>query len=912
MKKFAAGLLVLVAGWGNAQSLPDAVNFPGPELVPSGNSTWFVQDVETMDGVSALQSGAIGNGQRSTIEGSVEGPGTLIFYWKVESEGPDYFRFRVDDVEVARISGNQPWSRYEVELVESRTYNVSWSYEKDGSVASYRDAAWLDSISLGNFELSASRQKISHEAQSFTVEVTGSGSWATAAPADWITISPDHGTGPGSVTITATLNESVWRRADLTIAGFPFVVDQEAVLSSGDAINNNVVELTPVQNGLPMWFTQTEESHDWVDALQAGRISHGQSTAVQGEVHGPGTLSFWWLVESEGPDYLHFKIDGEVQHSISGVNRAWQLMSYELSESRPYQLEWVYSKDVSVNSGRDTAWLDEVSFGSFQISDAWSKQSFEAHSYTIEVTGEGAWSATENREWASISPSHGTGPGTVTVTLDENTDRWRRADIYIGGNHHVLDQETELTSANAINNSRVRLTPVLNGLPMWFTQTEETHDGVDALQAGHVGHGQSTAIQAQVEGPGTLSFWWKVESEGPDYLRFVIDGEVQHSISGTTHPWQLMTYELSESREYTLEWIYSKDGSINAGRDTAWLDEVSFGTFNVQPTSIKAPWHANVQSIQVNGTGNWSVKEVSDFAVMNMDSGWNNDQVLVDLPLNEGDWRYTQLSVAGQVIMLDQEGELTTNSAVDNNAIRLFPVPGTLAWFTEAEGGIGNGSVIRSGRIGHGGMTAMQAWVHGPGEFSFYWRTDSEGPDPLIFTLDDIEISRISGSNRDWTPLTVQLEESRLYNVKWTYAKDGSIIVGADAGYVDFIMTPNAHLDWATRYFNPEQLQDPLISGPDADPDRDGVPNRIERELNLSPLNSASTVTLSIGNPVAGVSVVTLFPMTQSVPFHLETTTDWLDWVPVSESLFNFENGTATLSWDDFSADTQFFRIVWD
>jgi hypothetical protein len=447
---------------------------------------------------------------------------------------------------------------------------------------------------------------------------------------------------------------------------------------------------------------------------------------------------------------------------------------------------------------------------------------------------------------------------------------------------------------------------------MWFTQTEETHDGVDALQAGQINHGQSTAIQARVEGPGTLSFWWLVDSEGPDYLRFKIDEEVQNSISGANRPWQLMTYELSESREYALEWIYSKDGSINYGRDTAWLDEVSFGTFNVQPAAIKAPYFANVQPIQVNGTGNWSVKELSDFAVMNLETGWDSDQVLVDLPLNEGDWRYTELSVAGQVILLDQEGELTTNTAVNNHAIRLYPVPGTPSWFTEAEGGIGNGSVIRSGRIGHGGVTSMQAWVHGPGEFSFYWRTDSEGPDPLIFTLDDIEISRISGSNRDWTPLTVQLEESRLYHVKWTYAKDGSIIVGADAGYVDFMMTPNAHLDWAMRYFNPEQLQNPEISGPDADPDRDGVPNRIERELGLNPVNGDSKVILTIGMPMDGVSAVTLLPMSLGVPFHLETTTDWLDWVPVSEPLFIIENGQAKLSWDNFSADARFFRIVWD
>jgi hypothetical protein len=64
---------------------------------------------------------------------------------------------------------------------------------------------------------------------------------------------------------------------------------------------------------------------------------------------------------------------------------------------------------------------------------------------------------------------------------------------------------------------------------MWFTQTEETHDAVDALQSGGIGHGQSTGVTAEVHGPGTLSFWWKTESEGLDRFHFLLDGEVLFS-----------------------------------------------------------------------------------------------------------------------------------------------------------------------------------------------------------------------------------------------------------------------------------------------------------------------------------------------------------------------------------------------
>ncbi len=911
MKQLAFGALILTAVWGNTQPLSEAINFPGLELSPSGNASWFIQETDTYDGISALQSGDISDSQSSTISAQVEGPGTLVFYWKVESEGPDYFRFFVDNIQVSRISGRRDWQRYEIVLEEPRTYGIAWTYNKDGSVSIGRDAAWLDAVSFGNLEVSSTRQKISHENQSFNVEVTGDGSWAAASSIEWATVQPPFGEGPGSVTVTTTLNEGVWRRVDLSIAGHTIVLDQEAELSSGNAVNNDEVWLKPVMNGQPMWFTQTEETHDGVDALQSGDLGNNGWAAVQAEVNGPGILSFWWKVESEGPDYLRFKLDGEVQNSISGINRPWALMTYELPEERTYELEWIYQKDSSVSQARDAAWLDEVSFGTFEISEDRSNHSFEAQTHTVELTGEGSWSVTENLDWVTASPSQGSGSAEITFTLTENTDRLRRADIYIGGLHHVLTQDVQLSTADAINNPVVQLTPVVNGYPLWFTQSEESHDGVDALQSGDLSNSGWAAVQAEVTGPGTLSFWWKVDSEGPDYLRFKLDGEVQNSISGLNRPWSLMTYELPEARTYQLEWIYQKDSSVSQGSDAAWLDEVSFGTFNVQPLTIKAPHNASSQIIQVSGAGSWSGKEISDFAVLESDTGVNDGAVVINLPLNEGDWRYTEISVAGKIVLLDQEGALTTNEAVDNPAIRLSPVIGTASWKTEPTGGVEDGSVLRSGQIRDNGISSMETWVYGPGEFSFYWRTDSEGSDRLSLRVDGTPMGNISGPGRAWAPMTIQLEDGRLYHVEWRYAKDGSIGQGADAGYVDRIVTPNSQLDWAARYFTGEELMNPQISGPDADPDMDGVPNRIERELNLNPVNSNSTVNMSIVRSMEGSMSLQVQPILPSIPFHIERTSNWIAWEPVSNSLINMDNDMATMLLTDSTTGSMFFRLIW-
>ncbi|MDX2109282.1 MAG: leucine-rich repeat protein [Verrucomicrobiota bacterium] len=121
--------------------------------------------------------------------------------------------------------------------------------------------------------------------------------------------------------------------------------------------------------------------------------------------------------------------------------------------------------------------------------------------------------------------------------------------------------------------------PTLNfthgGNVYWIGQTTTTHDGVDAAQSGTITHSQSSTLQTTVNGPRTVSFWWKVSSEsGSDYLAFYIDGvEQTGKISGEVN-WAQKTYELTTGT-HTLKWTYSKNASISAGSDCGWVDELS-------------------------------------------------------------------------------------------------------------------------------------------------------------------------------------------------------------------------------------------------------------------------------------------------------------------------------------------------
>ena len=72
-------------------------------------------------------------------------------------------------------------------------------------------------------------------------------------------------------------------------------------------------------------------------------------------------MSFYYKVSSESNyDKLHFKIDGVEKNNWSG-EVSWAQASYALTPGS-HELRWEYSKDVSVSSGSDCAWIDNVVF----------------------------------------------------------------------------------------------------------------------------------------------------------------------------------------------------------------------------------------------------------------------------------------------------------------------------------------------------------------------------------------------------------------------------------------------------------------------------------------------------------------------------------------------------------------------
>ena len=112
----------------------------------------------------------------------------------------------------------------------------------------------------------------------------------------------------------------------------------------------------------------------------------------------------------------------------------------------------------------------------------------------------------------------------------------------------------------------------------WFGQTETYYYGGDAAQSGHITHDQYSWLRTTVNGPGTLTFYWKVSCEVGmlpyDSLEFDIDKSYQKEIWGSID-WQQESYYIGAG-VHTVGWIYSKDSSVSSGSDCGWLDKVEF------------------------------------------------------------------------------------------------------------------------------------------------------------------------------------------------------------------------------------------------------------------------------------------------------------------------------------------------
>ncbi len=116
----------------------------------SGDADWFLDSGNAFEGTYSARSGVITHSQASTLELDVwiRDPGDIEFMYNVSSEsGFDFLTFYIDDVPQGSWSGVVGWTLASYPVAAGQ-HVFKWEYDKDASVSSNSDAAWIDLVTL--------------------------------------------------------------------------------------------------------------------------------------------------------------------------------------------------------------------------------------------------------------------------------------------------------------------------------------------------------------------------------------------------------------------------------------------------------------------------------------------------------------------------------------------------------------------------------------------------------------------------------------------------------------------------------------------------------------------------------------------------------------------------------------------
>jgi len=795
-----------------------------------GDAVWFGRQMLAHEGGDAAQSGEVVDGHSCYTQVTVNGPGSVNFYWKVSSEAnSDFLQFLIDGVLQDQISGTVDWYQKRFS-VGAGSHTLRWRYSKDAGGSGGQDCAWLDLVEYGSLSLGEALDNLA-------------ASWITQSGSPWYAQTPESyyggssarsgnvGSGENSLFYT-TVTDPVdvtfyWKVSSASgVGSLEFYVN--AVLQ--DSITGNVdweektfhvgsgtktlawqykktgaasagldcgwvdkVKIGDNQLGngvdnyvLPWstrgdsgWFYETSTDYYGGDAVQSGNVTNQQVSILETTAVGPGDLSFYWK-ESEDNKYggdFYFRVDGQVEEIV--WNEDWTPIGHHVGPGA-HLLEWEYQV---WGATPDQAWLDKVVYAR----DLTLEEALDNHSLP----------------WTTYDPSPSNG---------------------------------------------------------WKGQDSVYTYGFDSARSGPVEDNHSSFLETTVVGPGTLTFSWSISSElNHDYLEFYVDASMKDRISGIFFrpAWRHQTY-LIGGGSHTLQWVYYKDAAGSAGSDCGWVDHVAFaGTPSLREavdntllvwntTGDGGGWIGQTQTYCYEGDAAQSA-DISDnqqsaisttlagpgtltffwktscqygwdkltFSLdgeemkwISGETDWQQLRYLIQPGSHTVDWNYVKNSAFSDgadcawldhVVFVSEPVPTYTPTAtpiptvslaeaLDNNTFD-WDTAGYGHWFGRELATARDGDAAQSPPIGDGKYTRVfpNDPIQGPGALSFYWKVSSQwNGDFLRFHLDgNIQpVFEISGY-RDWERKVYYIADSGTHEVMWVYWNDASGAEFDDCGWLD-------------------------------------------------------------------------------------------------------------------------------
>ncbi|MEA3344456.1 MAG: hypothetical protein U9Q16_02130, partial [Patescibacteria group bacterium] len=160
----------------------------------------------------------------------------------------------------------------------------------------------------------------------------------------------------------------------------------------------------------------------------------------------------------------------------------------------------------------------------------------------------------------------------------------------------------------------------------WNININEHNAGFYSMQSGDITWSNSSFIERDFVGPGTLTFYWKSKGTDNDTLKLYDNGGTEvKTIEGDTD-WKFVSHSINDNLNHTIKWKCYK-GSNNITETKGFIDDVKFkeGPFSNEPPG--SAWETGGS----NGIG-WSVTDEEKYGgLWSMQSGditWSNSSFI--------------------------------------------------------------------------------------------------------------------------------------------------------------------------------------------------------------------------------------------------------------------------------------------
>lgn len=179
------------------------------------------------------------------------------------------------------------------------------------------------------------------------------------------------------VTVSSTLPDTAVIEFIYHLTSGAYDVYNYYYVSVGQAMEdfetNNFLKFDWQHGGNVPWTITSVAPYEGLYSAKSGDINDEQTSelSVTMDVSATDTISFWKKVSCEPGsnwggsyswyDFLEFSIDGASKDRWDGENPDWSKAQYVVTPGN-HIFKWTYSKDVSVSSGQDCAWLDYIIF----------------------------------------------------------------------------------------------------------------------------------------------------------------------------------------------------------------------------------------------------------------------------------------------------------------------------------------------------------------------------------------------------------------------------------------------------------------------------------------------------------------------------------------------------------------------